>query len=351
MTGGHAREPAPRHGALLVRAGRYRLLAELFAAEPDRELLRVAATVPELARHADLDASRRYTHVFVLNAYPFASVYLEPEASIGGERAGFTRGVLEALGLQVDETVSADHAAVSFAALGALLEREAGAREAVRAERARHAQRTVLAEHLLPWAPLFLAAIGRVDHDLYGAAAALAGRLLGEHAAALFPADGRAAAAGRGATAGGGIAAGGRDEVADGPGAGGDGALHGAAPAGEAGERDRRELLDRLASPARSGLFLSREDITAVAAASGLAVRFGGRPFMLESVVQAAVQRGAGDALEASLTRLAAGQRRELEAWSARLPALAPLWRDTLTRLDATVAEWRSEGAVGAAGA
>lgn len=336
-------EPGAQESGLLERAGRYRLLSELFAAEPDDELLAVAATVPELARHATLAASRRYTHVLVLNAYPFASVYLDPGGGIGGERAGFVRDVLETLGLRVDDGVAADHVAVSFAALTALLEREARGAEPVATERARHAQRTLLAEHLLPWAPHFLDAVERVDHALFGAAAAFARRLLVGHARSLFPAGEPLADASRDAAgrAGGGAATSGGQAVPRAAAHRGDRP----ATAGRAGS----DLLTELASPARCGFFLSRADITAIAAGVGLAVRFGGRRFMLESVAQAAAQRGDGDALRAALTRFAADRRAVLDGWAAALPALAPLWRDARASLDAAVAGWLPGRTAGAA--
>lgn len=317
----------------LELAAGYRLLAELFAAEPDEELLTLAATVPALAPHATDEAARRYTDVFVINAYPFASVYLEPDGAIDGERAGFTRGVLEALGLAVEPAIAADHVAVLLAALAALLEREAADANALHTDRARHAQRALLAEHLLPWAPHFLDVVERVDDGLYRAAAALTRRLLIGHAGLLFAGrvDARPAQTGGARRDRGRPAPPAPDPVR---------ARVRTGPGTSSGPQPEAPLM-RLTGPARCGFFLSRADIVGVASELGLAIRFGGRIFMLESVVQAAAQTDRGATLQAALVRFALERRGVLEDWSAALPALAPLWHDALGRLDVTVAGWQ----------
>jgi len=329
---GNDREP-------LELAAGYRLLSELFAAEPDEELLALAATMPALARHATGEAARRYTDVFVINAYPFASVYLEPDGAIDGERAGFIRGVLETLGLEADPSVTADHIAVLLAALAALLEREAADADALQLERARHAQRALLAEHLLPWAPHFLDAVERVDGELYRAAATLARRLLRKHAGALFAVRANASA----------------PRASGGDGDQGRGAHPASTPApdrsrvqadpGADASADAKALLMQLVGPARCGFFLCRADIVGLAAELGLGIRFGGRPFMLESVAQAAAQRGLAGELQAALIRFALERRAVLESWSAALPSLAPLWQGPRDRIDATVARWQADDA------
>ncbi|MEJ2668363.1 MAG: molecular chaperone TorD family protein, partial [Deinococcales bacterium] len=260
---GNDREP-------LELAAGYRLLSELFAAEPDEELLALAATMPALARHATGEAARRYTDVFVINAYPFASVYLEPDGAIDGERAGFIRGVLETLGLEADPSVAADHIAVLLAALAALLEREAAAADALQIERARHAQRALLAGHLLPWAPHFLDAVKRVDDGLYRAAATLARRLLREHSGALFA--GRAnAPAPRASGVDGDQGRGAHPASTSAP----DRSRVQADPGADASP-DAKALLMQLVGPARCGFFLCRADIVGLAAELGLGIRFGG---------------------------------------------------------------------------
>lgn len=350
MAEAHAPDPDRAAGGrerakLLERAGSYRLTAELFAREPDAELLALASTVPALAPHATPRAAARYTHVFVLNAYPFASVYLDADGGIEGEHAGFTRGVLAALGLRVEAGTAADHIAVQLDALAALLEREADAGEDTPAPgaragaRARHAQRALLAEHLLPWAPLFLDAVARVDDGLYRAAAGLVRNTLVAHAAALagsaswrppaplpVPLDGADDGTHDDGT---------HDDVPDASRAGVLGGLGGGVP--DEG-RTAPSNLERLSVPARGGLFLCRADLARLGGGLGLPLRFGGRRFMLERLAQAAVQQGAGDALTRALADVVREHRGRLESWARDLPDLAPLWQTRLERLDATLA-------------
>lgn len=295
----------------LELAGHYRLLAELLAEEPDAELLALAATVAALRPHATRAAAARHTHVFVLNVYPFASVFLEPDGALDGPRAALTRGVLEALGLGVAPGLAADHASVLLDALAALLEREAQAGTALVRERARHAQTALLLEHLLPWMPLFLAAVERADQELYGAAARLARELLLTHVARL-PEAARVA---------------GPTWLAPPP---------DDAPSGSDG-RGPRDALGWLTVPARSGAFLGRSDLTGLADDLDLALRFGGRAFMLENLVQAAAQHDRGAELTDALARLVAEQGAAVATWAGALPGLRALWEPWLERSGATL--------------
>jgi TorA maturation chaperone TorD len=307
-------------------AGWYRLAAETIAAEPDEALLAVLAEVPELAAHATPQAAARHTHVFVLNVYPFASVYLGDDGALHGERAAFTRDVFRALGLRTEERdgVAADHLAVALDALAALLEREADADEAVDAAvdaaRARHAQRTVLGEHLLPWLPHVLGAVERVDDGLY---AAVAGRLretLRRHAARLATFE---------------------DAVAPTP--------TPAAPEPEAPTPD--DPLAWLAAPARCGMFLARDDLAVLAAEAGLPARIGGRRFVLRELGRAAVSDAEAAALGDALAAFARARRCEALAWQRELPTFASVWRPLLDRLDATEARLWTAAPSAAAGA
>ncbi len=314
---------AADRSAPLERAATYRMAAELFAREPDEELLALASSVPALARHATPGAAARYTHVFVLNAYPFASVYLGADGGIDGAHAGFTRGVLEALGLRVVTADAADHIAVQLDAVAALLEREAGAVDPAdrAAARARHAQRVLLGEHLLPWVPLFLDAVERVDDGLFRAAARWTRDTLVAHAAALLDGDPW------------------RPE----PGPDVDGAPD------PSEEPASLSAVARLSVPARGGLLLCRADLARIGGALGVPLRFGGRRFMLEGLAQAAVQQGASDALTAALVAVVRERRRQLATWAGDLPELAALWEPWLARLDDTLAALEAPSEIGPA--
>ncbi|MDZ7802313.1 MAG: molecular chaperone TorD family protein [Trueperaceae bacterium] len=295
-------------------AGYERLLALLFAKEPDDELRALMAGIPELAAYATPEAAGRHTHVLVLNAYPFASVYLDEGGALHGRRAAFTRDVLRALGLQVEgrEGMAADHVSVALDALVALLEREADAAGPLEARRARHAQRTVLAEHLLPWAPSFLGAVQRVDEGgLYGAAAGLARKTLVQHARRL-------------------------DEASTGEAPAPTPTTRADAATDEAEEPGENGAVAWLASPARCGMFLSRHDLAVLGASAGIPTRIGGRRFVLEAMVRAAHEEAEATALTRALSAFASARRAELQAWMDEAPAYAGAWRPWLATLDAT---------------
>lgn len=293
-------------------AGFYRLLSELYAREADEDLLAAAAGVPALRPHATPEAAARHTHVFVLNVYPFASIYLDEGGTMHGERAAFTRDVLQAVGLRLAERVglAADHVAVALDALAALLEREAAATTVVHAQRARHAQRTVLSEHLLSWAPPFLGAVERIDGRLYGAAATLTRTLLARHVAWL-------------------------DGSGEEP--------PGSSGLGEAGRVVREEdapptMFDLLASPIRCGMFLSCDDLSLLARAADVPTRVGGRRFVLEDLLSAASDEWVASDLRTALLDFTRARRGELEVWARAMPSFPGAWQPWLERLAATEA-------------
>jgi hypothetical protein len=253
--------------------------------------------------------------------YSFASVYLDADGALHAGRATFTAGVLRALGLSVHERegVSADHVSVLLESLAALLEREADADTDVDAERARHAQRTVLAEHLLPWAPLFFGAVERVDDGLYRAAAHAAGTTLRRHAERLAARDAAPPHAAQPDALD-------ADEVP-------------ARADGLTTDGDGEDPLAWLAAPARCGMFLARDDIATLAARAGLPTRIGGRRFVLRELgIAAASGEDESRALRGALADFARDRRAELDAWTEALPAFASVWRPLQGRLDATAA-------------
>ena len=297
-----------------VYAPLYRLLAGCYLAPPDGELLELAAELPELAAHlGEPELAQRHSWLFDFNVYPYASVFLDPSGMLQAPWSSFVADVLGALGLELSTdagVAAADHLGALLESVATLLEREAAATP-VDAARARHGQGVLLREHLLPWMPSFLGAIGRIDGGFYGAVTTLTGELLLEHAEALngpplapfrFPEEEPAAEEKSGA--------------------------RGAA---------RREL-QRLLTPARSGLFLSRADLAALGSRLELPVRFAERRFMLENLVAAAAERGDEAKLFGALADAATDQVEAFAAWSRHLDA-TELWSSWVERLSATHAE------------
>ncbi len=105
---------------------------------------------------------------------------------------------------------------------------------------------------------------------------------------------------------------------------------------GRKGRGIARAELQALLSPARSGLYLSRNDITRLGQALELPVRFAERAFMLESLIGSAAERGDLGQVFGQLGRVARGQKRTYRAWQRRAPVLAPLWNSWLDKLGET---------------
>jgi TorA maturation chaperone TorD len=193
-----------------------------------------------------------HTEVFVLQTHPYASVHLGAHGMIGGDAGDRVAGFWRALGAVPPS--DADH-------LGALLDLYAclGGEELASASTDRRraavasARAALLWEHLAPWAVVHLASVHRLRSGFYRAWARLACDVLSAEADALAP----------------------RAELPT--------AL-GVAPSPlEVASRD--ELVDALLAPARSGVVITRADLSRAGRDLGLAVRQGERRFVLEGLV------------------------------------------------------------------
>lgn len=323
-------------------AGWYRLAAELVAKEPDEELVSALASVPAFREHLQPEAVARHTDVFVLNVHPFASVYLEPDGALHGRRAAFTSDVLRALGLRVEarEGMAADHVSVVFDALAALLERQADAAVEVEAERAAHAQRTLLREHLLPWAPAMLGAVERADDGLYRALARSLRETLRRHVARLAGGEVQQPAQAAPATS----------PVGEPDGGPGDGSGDGSAerPAEDPSpppSQDAEEPFAWLAAPSRCGTYFGRDDLARIASEAGLSARVGGRRFVLRELARATDGDRSAHRLREALAAFVERRRDELTSWCRDLPSDADVWNPWLERLEETSRRLRRETA------
>lgn len=302
---------------VLEHAYLYRFLARAYLAPPDRDLLAMASEVPELFPFLGEDFADRHTWLFAFNIYPYASVYLDPSGMLDAPWSGFVSGVYRALGFEVAPgagLAAPDHLAALLEAMSVLLEREGEADDDLAAERSRHGQRTLLAEHIAPWLPSFLPAICRVDRGFYAALAGLTQEVVLDHARELF---------------------GGPDTVPASPSV--------LEPSAEASPG-----LQRLLFRALSGLYLSRADLTGLGLHLALPVRFAERRFMLDHLVRGAAEREQLGSLLDALGAQVAEQRSEFTAWAHSAPMLEPVWRPWILRLDAT-GTWLAELAVDSA--
>ncbi|MGC8471686.1 MAG: TorD/DmsD family molecular chaperone [Acidimicrobiales bacterium] len=193
-----------------------------------------------------------HTRVFVLETHPYASVHLGEEGMIGGDAGDRVAGFWRALGMV--PPAEADH-------LGALLDLYArlGDEELALSHNDRRqaavasARAALLWEHLAPWVPVYLATVDRLGDGFHAAWASLAAGVLSAEADALAP----------------------RAELPT--------ALAVAPP--PLAVTSRRELLDAVLAPVRSGVVITQADLSRAGRDLGLGVRRGERRFALEGLL------------------------------------------------------------------
>ena len=319
------------------RAALLSFLGELLSAPPDAATADLAAELLGLPGDAPWNLGERYTRMFELNVYPYASVFLDPSGMLGGDRRALIGGALAALGFQPGAPGSADddHLATLLQALAALTDREVTAADAAGRERARHAQGVLLAEHILPWMPSFTHAVERVGDPFYEAVCRALREALADACddLALEAASPFAMAAPPST---------GDDNDTSRGGAEAPETSHGNAPGAQTARASRkrpapdgRRHLEMLLSPARSGLYLSRHDVQRIGRAIGMPVRRGERAFMLQALLEAAGEEARVSA-PAALAEAALVQSRRIGAWQDAHPRLSRLWDAWKKRIDET---------------
>lgn len=184
-----------------------------------------------------------HTSVFVLNCPPYASVYLGAEGGLGGVAGDRVAGFWRVLGMPPPDP--ADHLTgllSLYAQLG-----EAGPELA-------HVRSALFCEHLWPWLPGYLDAVGELGVPALAAWAGVLAEALGSeldsYGVAPLPAALREAPPPVGADCGVG------------------------------------ELLDTLIAPVRSGMILTRRAVAAGAGQAGAGHRIGERRFALRAMLE-----------------------------------------------------------------
>ena len=222
-----------------------RALAALAGPSPEAEVCRLVGLPPPPGAAA-------HTEVFLLETHPYASVHLGAEGMIGGDAGDRVAGFWRALGM-VPPT-EPDHLRTLlelYACLG--VEELAFPLDDRRRSAVRSARAGLLWEHLAPWVPVHLATVDRVGDGFHRAWASLALDVLSAEADAL-PA---------------------RAELPT--------ALGDAPP--PLGIGSRRELVDAVLTPARSGMVITQADLVRAGGDLGLGVRRGERRFALEGLL------------------------------------------------------------------
>ena len=232
--------------------------------ESDMELFRALAVLveppgDEVARVAQalelgpVPEASEYTELFVFQLYPYASVYLSAEGMLGGEARDLICGFWRAL--SQTPPAEADHLALMLALYARLCELAAAEGDAVRRQRWEHARKAFLWEHLLSWLPAYLCKLAELAGPFYRCWSEVLMKALLAEASAV----GRPAAL----------------------------PLHLRAATTLVDPRrgvEVGEFLQSLLSPVRSGMILTRSDLSRAARRLNLGMRLGERAFILRAL-------------------------------------------------------------------
>lgn len=294
-----------------ARPRAYALLGSLYLGGPTADVVPILRAVPGLAEALgplDADASAAdHHHVVRHSILPYASVFLDADGRLGGRatdhaHAFFQEGRMD--DPQADEPP--DHLGRALGFLGHL---DATGHTAL--------LRRFLDAHLLGWLPAVTCALERQPHPFYAALGALTRDLVFDHRADLGPAPAADPL-----------------PLPEPP------AVLDDARAG------LKDIATYLATPAWSGLYLSRDDLAALGRATTLPTGFGPRSLLLANLLRSA-------AAYDGLPPLLDGIRAHLRAWRAyfddlpALPVLRPIraaWQARLDGTDALLARLHAAG-------
>jgi TorA maturation chaperone TorD len=140
----------------------WRALAAL-AESPGQEQVRLAQVLglPERPVPAE------YTEIFVLELYPYASVYLGADGMLGGDARERIAGFWRALGRVPPP--EPDHLTTLLALYATLAEHEGDEREPARRVLVAESRKALLWEHLAPWLPVYLDKLQEIAPPCYRA--------------------------------------------------------------------------------------------------------------------------------------------------------------------------------------
>lgn len=296
-----------------ARGAAYLLLADLLARGPVEDLLDATRTSDVLASALDAyptldDAHADHQDAFGFNVPPLMGAFLDPEGHAGGESASRVAQTYAAIGYAFDpRKEEPEHLSTVLRALGVLAGAEADAmeddEERIVAE-TRRLQAEVLRDHVLPWLPLFVGAVERLETTWPRALVHVLESLVELHRTHVMHYL--------------------RDEepwVLE-------------APAIDLDDRqtDLRAIAHALAVPARCGIWLSKDDLKRVGRAHRLPSGFASRALMIQNLLRSAIRFEALDELVDDLIAILDSQRERLEPGH---PAIARLkqTRDVLHRI------------------
>jgi Nitrate reductase delta subunit len=228
---------------------------------PRAELLRALgavadspAALPSIAPALGLDpvTDAEHTEAFVLNCPPFAAIYLGPQGAIGGEGADRVAGFWRAIGLT--PPAEPDHLAALLALYARLGEAAAESQRPATTAALAHSQAILFWEHLWPWLPAYLDAVSDLAVPSLTSWAGLTQRTLAAEYRRLPPCP--------------------RPPLA----------FRAAPPDADAGP-GRRDLVELMTVPVRSGLIVTRRRLAEGAGQAGVGFRIGERRFALRAML------------------------------------------------------------------
>ena len=249
-----------------VRAGRAALLdllADLLLRELDEPLARRIATDPTLNAQLQPPASAQeihalrgeYARLFLLEAPPYASIYLDDPPLLGAESTAQWEATLARLGYatpELERAAAPDHAGLALRALAWAERTVDGSGVGGHEERVGG-----LLSAILRWLPQYLTTLGRQAGDaFYGAVAELIGVVVQACASDVAPLE----------------------QLAP---------VHAAVVLALPADDDLRSLSRWLATPVQSGWYLSKEQIRQLARRMGVGSGMVERERMLEQVFEA----------------------------------------------------------------
>ena len=276
-------------------------LARLWLHEPDPRSLETAREIESLAPHIGnaAELSTAYTELFLLNVYPYGTVFTDPSGELNAPSAWQTLRRYEVSGYsppELSEVGAPDHAGLCLGFLDHL--------------DANGEKDPEFSSLLLSWLPICCLAVERepAAHSFYRALAALTrARLLEEASACSGPPP--------------------------------------ESPEEEPGEEVRlADIVRYLLAPARSGLFLSRSKLGGIARTAGMRIPFGSRWDVAETLFSAAGESDHAPQVLKLLQEEAAVWGEAYRRCSADQPAWAPFasrWLDRIGRTHRKLAGMR----------
>jgi TorA maturation chaperone TorD len=138
----------------------FRALATI--AEPPRAEADRVADLLELPGRAD---AADHTDLFLLQLWPYASIYVGAEGKLGGEAGDRVAGFW--LALRLTPPVEPDHLAALLGLYATLTESEESEQDPARRRLRRRSRQALLWEHLLSWLPVYLSKLEEVASPFY----------------------------------------------------------------------------------------------------------------------------------------------------------------------------------------